>query len=91
MGINISIVNRELEKHPGWDWIRRGNDREFYYTMLRLPHVPIYDEEGYCLGLRPGNLGFLRRMVAGWEDKERYLKFCDILEGDEQWFLRVVL
>ena len=92
MGVHIVIKNAEGERHPTWDWIRYGNDTEFAYMLLREEKTFVVDGSwGEWVGFRPVDIDGLREVIieCGWSNQERYLGLCDILEGDEQWLVRI--
>lgn len=95
MGIHITIKNKRGEEHPDWDYIRYRNDRDFWSLITRLEQPKgfiVDDEYGDVIGFRPGDIPALRRQIIRkqYSNEKRYLQFCDIMEEDEQWFVRTI-
>jgi len=91
MGIHITIKNLAGERHPDWDWIRYGNDKEFFYGVLMEQDIEWIVDEGDTLGMRPKDIEGLREAIReeDYSNEDRYLGFCDLLEADGQWFVGV--
>lgn len=88
MGIHICLY-KDGKDHPDWDFLRRGNDRNFPSLIDWEKTTTIYDKYQEPIGFRPTDLDEIKNKlnVLDWEDKGRYLHLISLLEKDESLLL----
>lgn len=91
MGLHICLY-KNGEDHPDWDYLRRGNDRNFPHlidwdkTTYQKVHKYPEEDENYW---RPTDLIELRQRIisTGWGDIDRYLHLVNLIENDPEVYL----
>ena len=90
MGVNITIVDKNFNEHPDWDWMRYAGDREVDSILSSVGREEVMHGH-WTDGMfrsRPHDVETLRTALSQHFDynEERWKQMCDILE-DPKWWL----
>jgi hypothetical protein len=96
MGIHILIQSiHTFDDHPDWDYLREVNDRHFPGLISKVEVVRLHldgvdDNSFYNKYFRPKNIKEVRDLIdnTNWENKSRYHKLLNLLEEDDDYFLK---
>ena len=88
MGLHI-CCNIDDQDHPDWDYLRRGNDRNFPSLIDWENTIRKVDSYGEEIGFRPTDMDSLKQRLLdkGWDDEERYLHLLSLVENNENVWL----
>lgn len=85
MGIHICLM-KDGQDHPEWNYLRVNNDLKFpdlidWNNVIKNPKN--YEE------WRPTDIDKLRERInsTDWDNKERYLRFVDLIESDHEYWV----
>lgn len=89
MGVNICVVNDEMEDHPDWDYGRFAGDKEVDSILSSVGRkTKMVGHEIDCMYLsRPEHVIDFRMALSKHFDynEDRWELMCDLLEDPEWW------
>lgn len=91
MGINLSLMTRDLKDHPRWDCGRHAGDREVAVYLADLDDTVTIGDSDYTL-FRPssirGKLPEMMRLAHGYNE-ERWERLVSIIESEPDYWLHI--
>ena len=92
MGLNICIERLpDRQRHPSWDWLRYGGDREIAALATKLPHLSknVAEYPDYEWYIRPSDFSAWREAATSqeWPCEGRFDLMIDILEAEPDYWI----
>lgn len=80
----------EDDFHPGWDYIRQGNDRDLALFMQSLPRTMAEHSALADQIFRPGDFEAWRRAASDLDEgQERFLLLLSLVEADDAYWIHL--
>lgn len=90
MGIHISLLNKDGQDHPDWDYVRHGGDRDAISAMWNLP-LETEGTDVLDLMIRPTDFdAWEKELQPIWEaaqNPDRWRQLKEILQRNPDYWI----